>query len=239
MEEEQDNEFVPPTLDRVCRRAFVLVSVACRASLEEAPQHPDSIGIYGRLQQWIADEDLRQEFEAHEWEGICCPLGALTRRDRIDMSWRSEGLVVLAWALQRSDLPPHDTQADGPCVGEAIGFLEDGAVGRLIADARERSQEDLRWLEEMTLAVHWRLRQYSLHPEPIDFVDFAQKCQWADMPIADLPMIDRDLALRGKPISQASESLLSECTSIASERQQAANWLAGYEAQYSEVTCDT
>ena len=239
MEEEQDSEFVPPTPDRVCWRAFVLASITCRASLEEAPQHPDAICTYGRLQEWIVDEDLRQEFEAQEWDGVIAPLGALKRRDRIDMSWRTEGLVVLAWALQRSELPPHDRQADGPSVGDAIGFFEEDAVGKLIADSWQRSEDELGWLVEMTLAVHWRLRQYSLHPEPIDFVDFAEKCQWAEMPIADLPTIDRDLALRGKPICNAPESLLSECTSIARERQQAANWLAGYHEQYSEVTCDT
>jgi len=115
-EEDQDSEFLPPPSNRVCRRASVLAAVACRASLEEAPQHPDSVATYDRLQNWVVHEDLRQEFEIHEWECLTSPLGALKKRDAIDMSWRSEGLVVLAWALTLSELPPHDRQADGPAV---------------------------------------------------------------------------------------------------------------------------
>jgi len=239
MDQEADDEFTPPAPERVCRRAFVLAAVACRASLEEAPQDPDAIATYARLQEWLAREDLRQEFEATEWEAVACPLGALKERDAIDMSWRSEGLVVLAWALQRAELPPHDRQADGPAVGDAIGFLCEGAARDLIGDPRLRSDDELWWLVELTLAVHWRLREYSLRPEPIDFVDFARKCPWADMPLEDLPIIGGDLAIRGMPISEAPEDLLRECTSIARERQQAANWLVGHEEQYSQVTCDT
>ncbi len=239
MGQEEDYAFVPPTPDRVCRRAFVLAAVACRASLQEAPHDPDAVATYARLQKWLAEEDLRQEFEAAEWERVASPLGTLKERDRIDMSWRSEGLEVLAWALQRANLPPHDQQADGPAIGDAIGFLGKDAARELMSDARVRSEDEFWWLAELTLAVHWQLRQYSLHPEPIDFVDYAGKCQWAEMPIEDLPIIGRDLAIRGRPISETPEDLVRECTSIARERQQAANWLVGHDEQYSEVRCDT
>jgi hypothetical protein len=239
MDPEEDNELVPAAPDRVCRRAFVLAAVACRASLEEAPQHPDAVATYARLQDWLAHQDLGEESEVAEWKAVACPLGALDERTRIDMSWRSEGLVVLAWALRRAEIPPHDKQADGPAVADTIGFLAEGATSRLISDPRLRSDHELWWLAELTLAVHWRLREYSLHPGPIDFVDYTRNCQWAKMPVESLPMIGADLAIRGKPVSETPEDLLHECASIARERQQAANWLIGQEERYSNVTCDT
>jgi hypothetical protein len=163
MGQEEDYAFVPPTPDRVCRRAFVLAAVACRASLEEAPQDPDAVATFTRLQKWLAEEDLRQEFEAAEWERVTFPLGTLKERDRIDMSWRSEGLVVLAWALQRAELPPHDQQADGPAVGDTIGFLGKGAARELMSDARLRSEDELSQFTGGSDSIHFtRSRSTSL-----------------------------------------------------------------------------
>lgn len=234
-----DGAFALPTLDRICQRAFVLATLACRASLEAAPSEPRAMELHAQLQDWLMEEGLHQEFETSEWSRVLAPLGALTVRERIDMSWRSEGLVVLAWALQRVELEPYDQSAEGSAVAGAIGFLEPGAVHDLVRQARRRSEDELMWLADLTLAVHWRLREYSLRTEPMNFVDFAQRCQWAQMPIDDLQILNKDLALRGIPISEASDDVLSECTSIIRERQQAANWLIGQEELYSEVTCDT
>lgn len=234
-----DGAFASPTLDRICQRAFVLATLACRASLEEAPREPRAMELHAQLQDWLVEEGLQQEFETSEWSRVLAPLGALTVREHIDMSWRSEGLMVLAWALQRVELKPFDQPAEGSAVAGAIGFLEPGAVRELVRQARLRSEDELMWLADLTLAVHWRLREYSLRAEPMNFVDFAQRCQWAQMPVADLQILDGDLALRGTPISGASDDVLGECTSIIRERQQAANWLIGQEELYSEVTCDT
>jgi hypothetical protein len=95
------------------------------------------------------------------------------------------------------------------------------------------------WVADLTLAVRWRLREYSRRPEPIDFVELARRCEWAHMPVEDISLVNGDLAIRGSAISDTPELLLEECMSIARERQQAANWLVGFEEQYSEVTCDT
>ena len=55
-------------------------------------------------------EGLRQEFEDHEWECVTCPLGALEKRNVIDMSWRSEGLVA---AGKYRSLTIADMNSDG------------------------------------------------------------------------------------------------------------------------------
>ncbi len=239
MNETDEYELTPPPQDRVIRRAFVLAAIACRASLENAPKDPEAIEIHAELQQWLVEEDLRQEFEAAEWAKVVAPLGTLKERERIDMSWRSEGLAVLAWALQRVELESYDQAVEGAAVAETIGFLQPGAVRELMAQPRLRSEDELTWLADLTLTVHWRLREYSLRPGPMDFVDFARRCEWAHMPVHDLQILGGDLALRGTPIDETTDDVRGECTSIVSERQQAANWLIGEDELYSDVTCDT
>jgi len=237
-EPQDEDVLTPPTAARVAQRALVLASLACRASLEEEPEHPTAVRTYQDLTEWIPAMGIKGEFEPAEWEVISSPLGQLPERDRIDMSWRSEGLAMLAWALRRIEFPLYDQQVDGPAVGDALGFLNDDA--RKLLDAPElRSAEELDWLVELTLAVHWRLREYSLRPNAMNFAGFALKCQWAAMPVSDLTLVENDLALRGNPVSRAPERVFGECLSIARERQQAANWLIGTEPVYTEVTCDT
>jgi hypothetical protein len=195
--------------------------------------------MHNDLQNWVQEIGARDEFEDKEWNGIVTPLGALSERITVDFGWRAEGLVVLAWALGRADLPPYDEQADGPTVGDTIGFLDDSAAGLLLLSPRLRSFADLEWIANLTLAVHWRLRNYTLEPEAIDFRQLAANCTWATFPIDDLTLIEGDLSLRGKPIHHAGGDLIEECSSIIRERQQAANWLIGEQAIYSEVACDT
>ena len=42
-----------------------------------------------------------------------------------------------------------------------------------------------------------------------------------------------------QPLLDVPAARWGECLSLARERQQAANWLGGQEALYSQVTCDT
>lgn len=231
-------ELCPPTALRVAMRALVLASCACRGSLEEAPQHPIARRTWTDLQDWVDAIGIRGEFESYELEVITLPLGELSERQRIDVSWRSEGMAVLGWALQRCELPPYDVQVDGPAVGDALGFLMQDANG-LLAKPMLRPAVELEQLADSLLTVHWRLRQQSLSTEPIDLVAFARSCRWANMRLEDLRLLDGDLSVRGIVVTQADEQLRSECSSIARERQQAANWLVGTESTYSDVTCDT
>lgn len=239
MDDEQSNDVIaPPDGERVAMRALVLASCVCRASLEEAPEHSIARRTYEDLLEWVALTGLREEFEPMEWELVTSPLGGLGQRQRIDLGWRAEGLGVLAWALSRVELPPYDCQVDAPPIGDAIGFLTDDAR-QLLAAPMLRPTAELQRLADLMLTVHWRLRQHSSKREALDFVAFAADCTWADMRLEDTMLIRNDLALRGIPLAEVSESVFQECFSIARERQQAANWLIGTERLYSQVTCDT
>lgn len=237
-DDDEEVELHPPAAARVAQRALVLAACACRASLEEAPGHPIARQTWTDLQSWIATVGIRDELEPHEADALAVPLGKLSERQRVDMSWRSEGMAVLGWALCRCELPRYDLQVDGPPLAHALGFLIPDADG-LLASAMLRPAVELEQLADSLLTLHWRLRQQRLHPEALDFVAFARKCQWATMRLDGLQLLDADLALRGVSVSEADPPLLAECTSIAQERHQAANWLVGTEILYSDVTTDT
>jgi hypothetical protein len=238
MASSDDPGYFPPSPSRVAQRAMVLLSVACRAGLEKEPESPICIDKYRRLIEWISSIGIRDEFEAAEWTAVCTPLGQLPNRDTINLSWRTEGLAVLAWALYQTELPPYDQEADGPSIGRELGFLETNA--RKILDNPElRPMTDIEYMADLMLTVHWRLRDFTLDPKSMDFVEFANRCQWAVMPVSDLVLMNNDLVLRGKPLIEAPKDIFYECLSIAQERHTATNWLLGTEPMYSEVTSDT
>lgn len=149
---------------------------------------------------------------------------------------------MLVWAFGRYDLPGWEEQVDPPAVGEAVGeavgFLQDEGLS-LAADAVLRDSEEIADLADELLAVHWRLREFSLQPGPMDFRDFASQYAWADMPVERLRFVNDDLAIGDVAIANASKELWRERLSIVMERHQAVNWLMGYEPTYSLVTTDT
>jgi hypothetical protein len=57
--------------------------------------------------------------------------------------------------------------------------------------------------------------------------------------IAGLPLLDRDLAIRGSPIADADPTDVREVESIVMERRVAAGWLRGEHELLSEVPLDT
>jgi hypothetical protein len=144
---------------------------------------------------------------------------------------------VLAWALGRFELPPYDEQVCGADVAEELGFLErQGAA--LLAFPEVRDADEIAALADHVLTVHWRLREFGLRPHAIDFPEVIRRSTWG-LTSDRLVFAEGDLALRGIRIDEATADLRQQCRSIATERQQAANWLLGNERVYSEVTCDT
>ena len=229
----------PPEPLRVARRALVLAAVSCRSSLELSSARQDAASFHRSVISWCQRiPHLIDEFEPEEWALVAADLGSLTTRAQVNASWRAEGLAVLAWALSRYEPPDFEHQVDPPAVGNAIDFLAEGSPDILVRPAM-RPYEEIEAFADEVLAWHWRLRQYSVRPEHVDFRRFAGECTWADMPVDRIPLIDADLAIGGVSIARAPEGARRQCLSIVWERHQAANWLLGYERTYSLVTTDT
>lgn len=235
---EEEAEPVPPSPERVARRALTLAAVVCRSGIEGDAGNADAERFRKDVVRWIDDVGLTSEFEPNEMDLLKTPLGKLNDRQRIDASWRVEGLAVLGWALGRYELPPYDLPANGPDVAVALGFRKEKEDTVLSAPTL-RDGDELRSLADQLFALHWRLRQYSLDGAPLDFVEVSRRAWFGPLPIDDLRICEGDLEVRGEPLSRAPEMIWREAMSIARERQQAANWLQGQDVLYSEVTCDT
>ena len=92
---------------------------------------------------------------------------------------------------------------------------------------------------ERILAVHWRLRQFRLDGKAIEDWENKAKNDWFPLNVAGLPMVGGDLALGGVALVDAPEDLFDLASSIAQERHQAINWLAGECEIYSETDTST
>jgi hypothetical protein len=237
-EDDEDAPLVPPSADRVARRALALAAVAARGHAEQGVGDPEAEQLRARILEWVPLVGLGDELEPLETQTLEAPLGALTPQQGINASWRAEGLVVLAWALGRSPLPAYDDQCDGGEVAATLGFLDEASASVLAAPVL-RPAEELAALCETLFSLHWRLRQFSLDGRAMDFADFARKAWFGPLSLEGLRLNELDLELGSLPLARAPEPQRRTALSIARERQQAANWLEGQEALYSEVTCDT
>jgi Domain of unknown function (DUF4272) len=235
---DEEADPIPPSADRVARRALALAAVVCRSGIEGDAGDAEAEKFRESVIKWVEEVGLTDEIEPNEMDLLRTPLGKLNNRQRIDASWRVEGLAVLAWALGRYELPPYDLCADGPAAGLALGFREE-KEDTVLSAPELRSRDELSSLADQLFSLHWRLRQYSLDGAAMDFVDVARRAWFGPLPLDGLRICEGDLEVRGVPLFRAPQELWLEAMSIARERQQAANWLEGQDAIYSEVTCDT
>ena len=230
----------PPTADRVARRALALAAVSARALLEqEDPADPGVEQTRRRILDWVQATGFGDELEPDEWELLQHPLRSLPHQQVVDATWRLEGLAVLAWALGRYDLPPHDQPADPGKLLPAVGILSAEHARALLAEPFLRPAPELKALSARLFAVHWRLRQFSHGPAPLNFREFAATAWFGPLRLDGVRLIEEDLAIGDHPIAAAPSDFVGSVTSAAMERHVAINWLEGYSEVYSETDVAT
>jgi hypothetical protein len=230
----------PPSAERVVRRALALVAVTGRAILEQDDANAEHVQqTYADLLAWVKDIGIDDEFEAHEREVVNRPLGQLDHRQQTNATWRLEGLVVLAWALKRFEIPPHDELVQLNPLWRSLGILDAQAARALLAKPELRSREELGTLRNRLFALHWRLRNYYASPKAMDFAEFAKTCWFGPLDITGLPLIDGDLAIKGQRIDRADPDASGAAHSTAQERHLAVNWLWEGPERYSEACVAT
>jgi len=254
-----------PTPARVARRALALTAVTARAILEQGGVN---LGLgkprwnpltwlghmvarqadqHRKLLQWIQLLGIHDEFEPDEWEVLQRPPGRLEQSQQITATWRLEGLGVLAWALGRFELPPHEQLVECHALWRSLGMLDVPACKGLLTDATLRPVPELQGLRRRLLAIHWRLTNFYVQPTAIDFIRFTEesfgnfdRTAWfSAAEVADLPLVEGDLAIRGERLDQASPEDFSVTRSIAHERHLAANWLCEGPEKYSATDVST
>src|SRR5262249_12519119 len=153
----------------------------------------------------------------------------------VNALWRAEGMLVLAWALGRSELGRYDESCDGGEIASRLGFLSERSQ-TVLANPTLRAAAEMRRWRDTYLTIHWRLRRYSIDHAPPDFPSVVSSFNWGPLSLADLDLTDGDLAICGRRIDRASEDDRERTRSIAMERQKAFNWLLGSDPVYSAVS---
>jgi hypothetical protein len=214
-------------------RGRVLAAVAHRGLIEQDRDRERAGAVLAAIRRWVVSEGLEGELEPEEARRLGAALGTLGPEATVASVRRFEGAAVLAWALGRMPLPPHDRVADVATVSAAL------AVGQPLPDAlREpqlRSARSLDRMRERLFAVHWRLVEQQLRPGWIDLAAFAKTAWFGPLEIEPSMLVEGDLAIDGAPVSRATPDALARATWIAIERHAAINWLAGDDPVYSEV----
>jgi len=229
----------PPDDDRVARRLLVLMAVTARGSMELAHNEQVDMGDEAkRLLDWVTALELEKEMEAAEIDVVHAPPGELSERQVIDSIWRGEGAAILAWALGLHDPSPYDEGTETSSLLEQLHFPQVEQAEAILRDATLVSSGELQDMQAEQLALHWRLRDFSINPKSMNFREFGKTCWFGPIEL-DWASFgkDNDLALKGVSISRATSDAISMTNSIAMERHLAINWLCG--GNVSELYSDT
>jgi len=235
---DEDIESIPPTPERVAARAMVLAAVSCRGAIEKDADKPGAEELRKRILPWLEEIGAASELESTETALISTPLGKIDRKAGVNASWRSEGMLVLAWVLQCAELPRVHIQCDPADTANVMGFLDD-RENTPLHDSRLRNITEIERWADTYLTLHWRLRLLESDPGPKDFVACVAACNWGPLRLDQLELVDNDISIDGVQIDKLDYTKYRQTLSIAQERHQAFNWLLGFEQLYSHVTTDT
>jgi hypothetical protein len=255
----------PPKPARVVRRALALTAVTARAILEQGGvnlgfgspkwnplpwfQHmlAGQADQHQKLLQWVQLLGIHEEFEPDEWKVLQRPPGRLKPEQQINSTWRLEGLGVLAWALGRFELPPYEQLVKCHSLWRSVGMPKVAACKGLLADPTLRPLPELQALRRRLLAINWRLTNFYVRPTAIDFIgvteasfgNYDRTAWFSSQEVAQLPLVEGDLAIRGARLDRISPDEFSIARSIAHERHRAANWLCEGPDEYSATDVST
>lgn len=229
---------IPPTPARVAARAIVLSAVACRALIDKDAEKPGAEQLRKDVVGWLARIGVVGELEQSEAALLSTPLGELDKKTAVDATWSAEGMVVLAWVLGCASLPAFYRECEPSDVANAMGFLGERKTTVLRRPVL-RDSGDISVAEETYLTLHWRLRQFSNDPGPMDFAAYVSSCNWGPLRLDQLELCEGDLAVEGVRIDRLDYRVFRRTLSIVQERHRAFNWLIGWDSVYSQVTTDT
>lgn len=152
------------------------------------------------------------------------------------MSCQSEGMAVLAWALGCAELPAVHVECQPMDITNGMGFLGERSETPLhFPQMREWAQ--IKTWANTYVTLHWRLREFSLRPITIDFVDYVSKGKWASLPLEHLEIQDKDLAIGGVRLDKLESHVFRRSLGITHERHTAFNLVAGIRAYLFRSDC--
>jgi hypothetical protein len=254
-----------PSQDIVARRALCLGALIMRGVFEQGVQQfhemeltADALvmvrekhaELVGNVKRWLSDEGLTQHQSDEEKRLFSISVGQWEHQDIINVSWRTQSLAVLLWALSVIDaIPPYDEEIDDKPILKKIELFKPSAD--FFVKIKLRNKEQLEKARSVAELWHWRARttqllnlnSLSYESDTGAGLTFKQVIKIASekgSEAGDLPKpMDGDFPAFGKAYKYLDEHEYSLATSISMERHFALNWLCGYSADWDETPTDT
>lgn len=112
--------------------------------------------------RWLEDEGLWAELAPSERAFLSARRP--TKKQQINASWKSEGLIVLLWALDKVErLPAPDEQCDTSVFQQHLPPYLQVPASQFIATATRRVDDVLLEMADELLNLHWQARDARLH----------------------------------------------------------------------------
>jgi hypothetical protein len=231
----------PPRARRVAARALALAGFVARAVLDSpgavlsTPAAPGAGPV-----EWLEAAGAAGELEPAERAFLRLPTGRAGRQAVDEALWRVEGLAVLAWALNRFEVPAHDEPVDIRSVLASVAQGDPDAARNLLRSSALRATSEIdRYATHATL-ITWRLRTFRLYPGPLDFLEqLRRQPAFKESWLGGLRIVRGDLAIGEHPIGDAPPDLVERCERRSVERLVAVYWLQGDDPVYSKVDPST
>lgn len=117
-------------------------------------------GIYN----WLAKQNIESAISPEEKRIL--KSNRLSQKDRINASWRVEGLEVMLWALNElPDMSPLSGQCDSRRIEDVFSsFLSD--AGEFLDKDTMRPEGEIYEQQEAIEGHHWTIRDAQLHAKP-------------------------------------------------------------------------
>lgn len=207
MPEDFRDEYVDQirSADEVARRCIVLYAVLAVGHHESRDE----------VVTWLSREELWDAVSPKESEVLLSE--SPTQQQRVNATWRAEGLLPLLWSLGLfPDLPSPQQLCDVQLLRGVLPPLF-GPVAEFISNARLRGDLEIYGACKEICQIHWRIRD----------------AQFQDQP----PLSGR---LPRMPVPDCEPPVASYNAGVVVERHHALNWLIGYCGQaWDGITTDT
>jgi Domain of unknown function (DUF4272) len=226
----------------VARRAVVVSAVLQRISLDEISRRNDidAAGEAFDLREWIVTERLADTLTPSESQILLSPVGGIPREARLDVSWQSEALGSLLWALGVSELPSIGHQPELASLLDAVPQPWDRVSG-WVDGGRLRPESEIAHEREVADIWYWRLgaeiaRRAAPHCEQLAF-ERAIREVVAESHAAGytIDAAGGDFAVAGRLIRDLTAAELDKLAATAEERLRALNWISGFGSSWADV----
>ena len=116
------------------------------------------------IREWLAKHNVGSAVSPEEKRIL--DSSRLSQRDRINASWRVEGLEVMLWALNElPDMSPLSGQCDSDRVEKAFSSILSN-VGDFLNKDTMKSEGEIYEQQEAIESHHWTIRDARIHHKP-------------------------------------------------------------------------